>query len=337
MEFNNKSAFRNNRHMIVQSHEVEAFLHFKSMQRRMSMGMGIHPMAHPIPAYPHPTINNTPFGKTKFRLVVQEDSLPNNIEEAGLLRTSKYSVTTQSSDSMSNGQEANINQINKIDELQTQHIAQSDNVASLNGSSTNSKTKSEEKSCCKCNCQNNKRSNIPGDVDHTMRVDVRGKTMMRKLSWFVRRRYTRIMKGKKQSDRFFKFLHDKLQSEFPSLVNNQQLLIEVFSPIAKMILKKAFEQKVKECTLFSESEQSLILEWSRTFKMPGSNFQTIKERRKKLNHPVFRLAKSLINKNDMYEKEFWQWIIETRSKPIADIDGYKQLISKDMATIPALE
>jgi hypothetical protein len=68
------------------------------------------------------------------------------------------------------------------------------------------------------------------------------------------------MKGKKQSDRFFKFLHDKLQSEFPSLVNNQQLLIEVFSPIAKMILKKSFEQKVKECTLFSESEQSLILE-----------------------------------------------------------------------------
>ena len=114
------------------------------------------------------------------------------------------------------------------------------------------------------------------------------------------------MKGKKQSDRFFKYLQEKLESEFPVLLNNKELLIKILSPISKMILKKSFDQKVKECTLFTHSEQLQIFECAQKFKIPGNNFQTIDERREKFQHPIFSRAKSLINKNDMYEKEFWQ-------------------------------
>lgn len=60
-----------------------------------------------------------------------------------------------------------------------------------------------------------KHRNTPGPIDHTYRVDVMGKTLMRQLFNLVINKFSEDLKGKKQPHKFFPKMLNTIKIEYP--------------------------------------------------------------------------------------------------------------------------
>ena len=111
---------------------------------------------------------------------------------------------------------------------------------------------------------------------------------------------------------------------------------KLFGPLAKLILKKDFKDKTLSWNHFSdEFKQDIILEGEK-FKQDMGNFSFVPQREKASRHPLFMLAKHLMEKNEIYYWKFWMRFQKRREKS-RNKDKFKRLVNKELAQIPSLE
>lgn len=191
-------------------------------------------------------------------------------------------------------------------------------------------------SCDSVSEEAKKHRNSLGSVDHTYRVDVIGKTLMRQLfntliSWF-----SEVLKGRKKPSRFFPHLLDTLTSQYPICCEDRDFLHWIIAIVSKKILKAKFQANLNAYSPFSSEEKADIISKGLSYKSLFKKFSWATERRSNLNHPFIRLAKNIVNKNEIYSKKFWRRIIESRKKEIQDLDKYRKLISNKLGEIDDL-
>ena len=163
------------------------------------------------------------------------------------------------------------------------------------------------------------------------------KAQLRKCIWVVRDYYIKELKGKGKKDKFFKCLKELLLENFPELWKDEDLFYKIYSPIWKMIWRKRANTHVTQSYYLTKDEKQRVLNEIEEFKATWGNFSIAELRRKLWKHPIIRLAKTLIYKNEIYKNDFWGKLNKTRKKTIDNKTKYEELLHSDLKSIEFLQ
>lgn len=175
-------------------------------------------------------------------------------------------------------------------------------------------------------------NNKVGLKDHSLRVDVRGKSFLRNLVKVVKLHFLNEVKGSGRWDKMFKLLRNMLEEQYVDLRNNSELFFQVYSPILYMILRKKNDNITKSKYFTSEEKQRILTE-IKAFKLVWDDFSIAKNRSQLFKHSIIRLSKTLVYKNEIYNKRFWKRVLDTRRKEITFVDQYKKHFEMDLEQV----
>lgn len=175
-------------------------------------------------------------------------------------------------------------------------------------------------------------NNKVGLKDHSLRVDVRGKSFLRNLVKVVKLHFLNEVKGSGRWDKMFKLLRNMLEEQYVDLRNNSELFFQVYSPILYMILRKKNDNITKSKYFTSEEKQRILAE-IKAFKLVCDDFSIAKNRSQLFKHSIIRLSKTLVYKNEIYNKRFWKRVLDTRRKEITFVDQYKKHFEMDLEQV----
>ncbi|CAI2375263.1 unnamed protein product [Moneuplotes crassus] len=144
-------------------------------------------------------------------------------------------------------------------------------------------------------------------------------------------------KGAKQADKFYLKLLNMLKNDVDRfLQRTDEFQSKLIGPLAKDILRKNFKSSTEECTLFSSDMKKLIIEEGDSFKEDMKNFSFVPQRERAFKHPIFSLAKRLMDNNEIYFKKFWERFQNKRGKE-SSLEEFKRRVDFEMNDILSLD
>jgi len=151
-----------------------------------------------------------------------------------------------------------------------------------------------------------KHNNKPGDIDHTFRVDVRLKTFLRKLIGVVKAYFSVQLKSKSKKDELIESLAEKLKRDFPVLNGDEDLFYEIFSPICLLLLRSKFTNTISNSEVLDVEAKQKVITAKNKFVETRGDYSLADHRRDLLRHPILRLAKFLVEKDESCCEKFWR-------------------------------
>ena len=191
----------------------------------------------------------------------------------------------------------------------------------------------------------NKQSHIKTEAfedDNTKNLIYRSDVLQK--GWF-RNAYAGIIlphakdatKGAKKADKFYKKLLEMLKMDVIDFVNRTlEFQAKLIGPLAKHILRKEFESKTNACSYFDQELKQLIIVEAEAFKSKMQNFSFVPQREIGFKHPIFSLAKRLMEKNEIYANKFWKRF-EGRRDSNGSLETFKRLVRREMSEIMDLD
>ncbi|CAI2375334.1 unnamed protein product [Moneuplotes crassus] len=144
-------------------------------------------------------------------------------------------------------------------------------------------------------------------------------------------------KGAKKPDKFYRKLLNMLKDDVKEFLQRDcEFQAKLIGPLAKDILRKNFETTTQESTLFSDEMKNMIIDCGNLFKKEMKNFSFVPEREKAYKHPIFGLAKRLMENNEIYFKKFWERFEDRRNK-VGSFEKFKRRVDREMQGIIDLD
>ncbi len=78
--------------------------------------------------------------------------------------------------------------------------------------------------------------------------------------------------------------------------------------------------------------KELIIREGNSFKDTMKNYSYVPEREMAFVHPIFSLAKSLIEKNEIYQKRFWKRFNDRRGS-VGSLETFQRGVNQEMSNI----
>jgi len=144
-------------------------------------------------------------------------------------------------------------------------------------------------------------------------------------------------KERKRQTNFINKLLEMLKMDVINFVNRTlEFQAKLIGPLAKHILRKEFESKTNACSYFDQELKQLILVEAEAFKSKMQNFSFVPQREIGFKHPIFSLAKRLMEKNEIYANKFWKRF-EGRRDSNGSLETFKRLVQREMSAIMDLD